>query len=124
VSALKYQKIIFSLITFFVIASIILPLFAVNDFISDTSNRITASGSTEINDVRDRAWGSIKLILQVAAIAAILLCGLKYMFASPDQKADIKKSLGVVVLGSAIVFGTTLVIDFVQAVSGDLFEIR
>ena len=68
-----------------------------------------------------RIWGSVKLVLQVVSLSIVVACGVRYMFASADQKADIKKSLGILVLGCAIVFGTTLIIDFIKAIAGDLF---
>lgn len=67
-----------------------------------------------------RIWNSVKLILQVVSLSIVIACGVRYMMASADQKADIKKSLGYLALGCAIVFGTTFVIDFIRNVFGDL----
>lgn len=72
----------------------------------------------------DKIWGSVKLILQVVSLAVILGSGVKYMLASADQKADIKKSLGILIIGAVIVFGTTLVIDFITGTAGDLLQPR
>ena len=43
------------------------------------------------------------------------------MLASADQKADIKKSLGILVIGCAIVFGATIVIQFITTIAGQIF---
>ena len=114
---LNNKKITIVLI-FVVMVNIFSNVFAVNNFITDTNDKITPSGSAEITTVKDKIWGSVKLVLQIMAISAILASGIRYMFASADQKADIKKSLIAIVIGATIVFGTTLVIDFVTTVAG------
>ena len=117
---MKLKKIFCILILFIIVFNIISCVLAADSFIKDSSDKITPSGSAQISTVKDKAWGSIKLILQVAAITAVLACGVRYMIASADQKADIKKSLAAVIIGSAIVFGTTLIIDFVTGAAGQL----
>ena len=42
------------------------------------------------------------------------------MFASADQKADIKKSMGILAIGAALVFGATFIIDFIVKVTGQI----
>ena len=46
-------------------------------------------------------------------IAAVVFAGLRYMFASADQKADIKKSMGILAIGAVLVFGATLLIRLI-----------
>lgn len=66
-------------------------------------------------------WNTVKLIIQVVAIGIFLFTGIKYMYASADQKADLKKSLIMTFIGVALVFGLTIVVDFVQDVAAELF---
>lgn len=75
---------------------------------------------TNATNAVERIWNSAKLVLQVVSLAIVIACGVRYMLASADQKADIKKSLGFLALGCAIVFGTTLVIDFITNIAGDI----
>jgi type IV secretory pathway VirB2 component (pilin) len=60
-----------------------------------------------------KVWNSVALILQVLAIAAVVFAGVKYMFASADSKADIKKGMGALAIGAILVFGATTVINFI-----------
>lgn len=78
---------------------------------------IAPSGNAQITSVVPKIWLSVKLVLQVLALSAFLVTGIKYMMASADQKADIKKSLIMTIIGVALVFGTTIVIDFVTGVA-------
>ena len=42
--------------------------------------------------------------------------GIRYMFASSDKKADLKKGLGYLTIGSIIVFGAVTIIQAVASV--------
>lgn len=64
-----------------------------------------------------RIWGTVLLILQILAVAAVVIAGVRYMFASADAKADIKKqSIGLVV-GAILVFAASTVINFIITVT-------
>lgn len=81
----------------------------------------TANDVSNATDAVNRIWNSVRLVLQVLSITIVLACGVRYMLASADQKADIKKSLGILVIGCAIVFGATIVIQFITTVAGQIF---
>ena len=65
---------------------------------------------------------TILLILQVASVAGIIFTGIKYMFASTDAKADMKKSATSLVIGLIIVFGASAVIDITVSIFGDIIK--
>lgn len=91
-----------------------------NDFNANKMN-VTAntSNSKTINSIQN-AWGIILTILQVAAIAAVVFAGVRYMFASADSKADIKKQMIWLVIGAILVFGASTVIRLVTNVASDI----
>lgn len=120
---MKINKIITLLTIIVLIISVVFPIFAAGtDFITDTSDKISNTSTASIDTVKNKIWGSAKLILQVAAVSAVLFAGVRYMMASADQKADIKKSMVPLVIGAVIVFGTTILIEFVQTSAGQLFK--
>jgi len=126
---IRKNKIIICLLCFACIIGMLQTLYAATGLATDVPMPSGGSGGsvntmTDAENAISRVWGSVKLILQVLALATILGCGVRYMFASADQKADIKKSLGVLVLGAAIVFGTTLIVDFIQSIAGQLMVVR
>ena len=87
-------------------------VFAINaDSLGDAINGGTAAG--EITGAAKNIWSTIATIIQILAIAAVVFAGLRYMFASADQKADIKKSMGVLAIGAVLVFGATLVLQLI-----------
>ena len=41
------------------------------------------------------------------------------MFASADQKADIKKSIGILIIGAVLVFGAGVIIQVINNISSE-----
>lgn len=62
------------------------------------------SGSTEVEHVVRGTWATVALVVQILAVAAVVFAGIRYMYAAADQKAEIKKSMAVLVLGAILVF--------------------
>ncbi len=94
---------------------------------NNTVNSVGTPGydDSNIKDVRgviDRIWGTAKVIIQILAVAVIVGTGVRYMFMSADQRADIKRQTVILLAGAAIVFGTTEIITFVQKVGSDILK--
>ena len=65
-----------------------------------------------ITTAAGNVWQTIRSIVQILAVAAVVFAGLRYMFASADQKADIKKSMGILAVGAILVFAATTILGF------------
>lgn len=89
------------------------------DIMQDLGND---SGIESANKAVNRIWGTVTLILQMLAVAAIILAGVRYMFASADGKADIKKQTVGLVVGAVLVFGASMVVDFVVNVTKEITD--
>ena len=112
----KFNKIMTVLMLVVAVFAFVAPVFASGtSAIIDTNITDYSGGDTisSANKAVSKAWNTIRLILQIAAIAAVVFAGVRYMFASADQKADIKKSMGILAIGAALVFGATFIIDFI-----------
>lgn len=80
----------------------------------------TAAGN--VTAATKNIWQTVVTIVQILAVAAIVFAGLRYMFASADQKADIKKSMGILAIGAVLVFGATLLIDLVFNATNSILQ--
>ncbi len=58
-------------------------------------------------------WGGI-----VAAVAVAMFIGIKYITASPEGKAEIKKTLGLYVAGVAILLSASGIVTFIKQALG------
>lgn len=66
-----------------------------------------------VKSVSSRIANTVFTILQIAAFVGIVLIGLKYMYTSSDQRADIKKNMIMLFVGMILVFASTTVVKFV-----------
>jgi len=78
------------------------------------AENISGNGIGSVQNVSKRIWGTVTTIVQILAVAAVVFAGLRYMFASADQKADIKKSMGILAVGAILVFAATTILSFIQ----------
>lgn len=72
------------------------------------------------NTAVSRIWNTVVLILQILAVAAIVIAGIRYMFASADGKADIKKQTIGLIVGAILVFAATSIINFIVSVTKEV----
>lgn len=99
--------------------------------ITDATSVITAmTGANDMSSPNNRIGAAINLVLgllQIAgtgiSITVVSLLGIKYILASPSEKADTKKSILPVVIGCIMVFGAVNIIsavyDFANKIQTD-----
>lgn len=116
----RSKKIILTVLPILFVLMFVFTTNVFADVISTNFDEIT--GGTEIDSVTSTArnvWKTIALILQIAAIAAIVFAGVRYMFASADTKADIKKQMVILVVGAVLVFGASTVVQFITGITNE-----
>ena len=104
------KKILTLSVLVLMVALVCTPVFA------DISTSFPAASLTGINNVNTAAkkvWKTVITIVQILAFAAVVFAGVRYMFASADQKADIKKGLGMLTIGAVLVFAASTVVQFI-----------
>ena len=72
-------------------------------------NAVNGTLKSKLKDV----WATISVLVQIGAVGCVVFAGLRYMFAAPSQKADIKQGLIYLTIGATLVFGATLIINVV-----------
>ena len=88
----------------------------INKALSGDDVIASASAAASIKKV----WGTVLLILQVLSVAAIVIAGIRYMFASADGKADIKKQTIGLMVGAVLVFGASSIIGLITNITSDI----
>lgn len=93
---------------------------------NDNSSKLemgnNVGGSNTLNRSVNAVWQFIKTLIQVLALGTIIFAGIRYMLASADQKADIKKSMIWLVIGAVITFCSTTVIQYIVVVVNDFLN--
>ena len=73
----------------------------------------TDIGNTTLATKTKDIWATVVVLVQITSVATVVFAGLRYMFASADQKADIKQGLIYLTIGAVLVFGATTIISAV-----------
>lgn len=118
----KSKKIILRILpVLLVLVLVITP----NVFADDAITAGVPQGGTAIGKITTlggNIWSTVQVIVQIAAIAAIVFAGVRYMFASADDKANIKKQTVILIVGAALVFAAVPIAEFIQTTASDIFK--
>ena len=101
-----------------VVCMVLTSVFAVS--VPNAGELVGGNSSDTVTDAAKGVWTTVITIVQILAVAAVVFAGLRYMFASADQKADIKKSMGILAIGAILVFGATVVLNFIQNATNEV----
>ncbi len=109
------KKIIASLVVacIVVLAGIFVTTYAVNASFPSGS-----TASSTLTGVVGKTWNTVSLVVQVIAVAAVVFAGVRYMYASAERRADIKKGLSYLAIGAVFVFAAATVARFIVS-AGD-----
>lgn len=75
---------------------------------------------TGVTGLTDKIWATAITIVQTLAIGCVVFAGVRYMYASADKKADIKKGMMYLAIGAIFVFATTTVMKFIYNAGSSL----
>ena len=81
---------------------------------------LSGDASTSASKLAGNIWKTVEVIIRIVAVAAVVIAGIRYMFASADEKADIKKQTIVLVAGAVLVFAATYILTLVQTIAGQI----
>ncbi len=76
--------------------------------------------TTKLQGPVTRVIGIVQLICYAAAVILIVILGVKFMTASPDGKAEIKKSAIIYVVGAVLVFAAGALLNLLKNVGTDV----
>lgn len=103
-----------------VVCMVVTSVFAIDVPTSGAQLTGNQTGAGTVTGAAQGVWATVITIVQILAVAAVVFAGLRYMFASADQKADIKKSMGILAIGAVLVFGATLVLGFIKSATNEI----
>lgn len=56
----------------------------------------------------------VRIVGMAVAVIMLTILGIKYVAASPNEKADYKKGMTVYVVGAVLLFGASALLSFIQ----------
>ena len=78
----------------------------------DTTETITTSSGVVL--------GVIQAVAMAAAVIMLIVLAIKYVTAAPTEKADVKKSAAIYVLGAVLLFGASGILGILQSFSSEV----
>lgn len=79
-----------------------------------------ASTGSKIGQVINNVIGLIQMVGSGIALIVITLLGIKYLLASPGEKADVKKQILPIIIGCALLFGAVNLMAAVASFAGTI----
>ena len=108
------KKFISILLTVAMMAAMMVPVLASGDLPIITPNTDAIEG-TKIEELTKQILGLVQWIAMAFAVGMLLYIAIKYMMSSANEKADLKKGLINYVIGAAIMFGVTAILEAIKA---------
>lgn len=106
----KVTKIITALVMIATVALACNMVFASTISIPSASNVSEAGFNATVSNI----LGIVTYICYAAAVIMLLMLGIKYITASPEGKAEIKKSAVIYVIGAILVFAAGAVLNIIR----------
>lgn len=76
--------------------------------------------NTKLKTPFQNIWATLTIVFQIAAVAGLVFAGIRYMFASAEEKADIKSSMIHLIIGLVIVFCAATVVQIISNVFNEI----
>ena len=107
----KLTKIVTFLLIFATILGSASVVFGSGTINIPTASSVTAAG---FNNTVGNILGVITFICYAAAVIMLMILGIKYITASPEGKAEVKKSAVIYVIGAILVFAAGAVLQLIR----------
>ncbi|MBP3800471.1 MAG: hypothetical protein J6I85_00310 [Clostridia bacterium] len=104
---------IFAIVAILVVAfASVSPVFA--EISTDWEGNTSGAGAQKVENMGKNILGIVQIVAGLAAVILLIVLAIKYMVASPEGKADIKKTALIYVVGAALMFGTSMVLGAIK----------
>ena len=112
----KISKIVVALVLIATVLSAVSTVFGME--IPTPSNPSNTAFKSTVSNI----LGVVQFICYAAAVILLVILGIKFMTASPDGKAEVKKSAVIYVVGAVMVFAAGAVLNLVKNLLGDTIK--
>ena len=119
---IKFNKkvIIAGILAILTIALCVTPVFA--DEIGGVSVNINTESATALNDTGSKVLGYIKVIGTFISVGVLMFLGIKYMTASANEKADVKKSIIPYIIGVIVFLLALNIVPLIAKLGNEVFN--
>ncbi len=80
-----------------------------------TNVNMDANNTESIQNVGSRILGIVRVVGTIAAVAMLIVLGIKYMMGSAEERAEYKKTLFPYFIGAILIFAATNLADMIYS---------
>ena len=91
-----------------------------DDFIGRANTTSDYINTTKLQDISNDVYNMILAIGMVIAVVIGLILGIQYMITSVEEKAKIKQTLTIYVIGCVVLFGAFMIWKIVMTILGNI----
>ena len=81
---------------------------------------VSPTGASDVNNIAGMVIYVIQIIAFAAAVIMLIFVGIKFLTASPEGKAEIKKSAVIYVVGAILLFAATGILGIVRNLASNI----
>lgn len=81
---------------------------------------VSPTGASDVNNIAGMVIYVIQIIAFAAAVIMLIFVGIKFLTASPEGKAEIKKSAVIYVVGAILLFAATGILGIVRTLASNI----
>ena len=115
---LKLNKKSVRIISVIVLAIIMFVFMGTQVYALELPNVTPESPGDQANDLASVILNTMMWVGVMISVGMLIFLGIKYVTASPDGKADLKKQLGVYVLGFVLIVAATTIVGILANALG------
>ncbi len=120
---LTVEKILTIILIALTILMATLPVCFAADYMNPSS--VTAKETSAATSTQNFLWSILGIVQVVAislAVIMLIVLGVKYVSAAPAEKADIKQSAMIYVVGAILMFGASGIIQIIKTFAGSAIK--
>ena len=118
---LNKKAIVAAIVAILTIAFCVTPVFAAKTINGVTINPNTSGVKQEVRDAGNKVLGYIQVVGTFIAVGVLMYLGIKYMTASANEKADVKKSIIPYIIGCVVLLAAVNIVPLVSSIGATLF---
>lgn len=91
------------------------PMGLLNIYTGDVDDSTAGGGISEARKIIGRCISIVQVFGVFIAVAMCIFLGIKYMYSSPGDRAQIKNHLTVYVIGAVVMFASAGILEIIKA---------
>lgn len=120
---LNKKAIIAAVLAILTIVLFVTPVFAASAKVGEVTVSTNPSKvDSKLTTVGSTVLGYIQVIGTFIAVGVLMFLGIKYMTASANEKADVKKSIIPYIIGAVVLLAAVNIVTLIPKISDALFK--